>query len=133
VARRFPRVLVHGPLRYQGLGIPDLFVSQGIVHIEKMIMFGTSPESFTGKLLRASMELHLRAEKINFETNNKLDDSMEQIQSSGKWKHLSLKNDSRCADVNNILIFVHYIFTYTLIKFLLLTKNLFRDINKFIS
>ena len=53
----FPRDLAHSPSKYQGLGIPSLYVQQGISHLAKMIQFGRDPTSFVGQLMRTSMEL----------------------------------------------------------------------------
>ena len=47
----FPRDLVHGPVKYQGLGIPNLYVSQGIAHIDWILKYGTAEEHLMGKLI----------------------------------------------------------------------------------
>jgi hypothetical protein len=51
------RAIVFGPLRYQGLAIPDLYVFQGVKHIEKIICYSLSKDNIsTGSLIRASLE-----------------------------------------------------------------------------
>jgi hypothetical protein len=52
----FPRDLVHGPKKYQGLGIPNLYITQGIAHINWLLKYGTAEEHLTGKLIQQSME-----------------------------------------------------------------------------
>ena len=47
----FPRDLVHGPVKYQGLGILNLYVSQGIAHIDWILKYGTAEEHLMGKLI----------------------------------------------------------------------------------
>jgi hypothetical protein len=42
IARTFPRALVCGPIEYQGLGIPNLYTTQGISHIERILNTATS-------------------------------------------------------------------------------------------
>ena len=55
IARNFPRALVHAPLRFQGLNIPCLWVSQGVAHITHAITHCQS-STITGQLLRTSLE-----------------------------------------------------------------------------
>jgi hypothetical protein len=52
------RAIVFGPLlRYQGLAIPDLYVSQGVQHhIEKIIRYYLSKDNITGRRIRTSLE-----------------------------------------------------------------------------
>ncbi len=47
--------IVHAPLQFQGLGIPYLYVSQGISHI-KAQLDAPPLEGITGNLLTCSME-----------------------------------------------------------------------------
>ena len=58
VQANFPRKLAHGPLGYQGLGIPDIHVLQTIEHIQALLRHGNedSPSLPTGKLIRSSTE-----------------------------------------------------------------------------
>ena len=58
VQANFPRKLVHGPLGYQGLGIPDIHVLQTIEHVQALLRHGReeSPSLPTGKLIRTSAE-----------------------------------------------------------------------------
>jgi hypothetical protein len=57
INRHLSLVVVHGPQRYQGLGIPDLWTVQGILKLWIAIQHGDAP-TITGNQLRASMELH---------------------------------------------------------------------------
>jgi hypothetical protein len=52
-----PLDVVHGPQRYQGVGIPDLWTVQGILKLWLALQHGDAP-TITGHQLRASMELH---------------------------------------------------------------------------
>jgi hypothetical protein len=54
--RTLPRTLVHGPLKYQGLAVPDLYTIQGVDHINRILKYSTAAEVITGQLIRASME-----------------------------------------------------------------------------
>jgi hypothetical protein len=49
--------VVHGPIRYQGVGIPDLWTVQGIVKLWLALCHGDA-RTITGNQLRALMELH---------------------------------------------------------------------------
>ena len=49
VARNFPRAVVHGPLRYQGLQVPNLYTNQGIAHIQQLLTFGFDQFLFQGR------------------------------------------------------------------------------------
>ena len=55
LSANFPRALVHAPLSYQGLGLPNLWITQGIVHCLKAVVHGLH-DSITGKLLRCTLE-----------------------------------------------------------------------------
>ena len=61
IVRTIPQAIVYGPMKYQGLGINDLYVSQGIAHIKKLINHAYSARDPTGQLLRASAQ-HLLLE-----------------------------------------------------------------------
>jgi hypothetical protein len=56
IVRTFPRALVYGPIEYQGLGIPDLYTSQGISHIERILKHSHLDDDITGQFIRASVE-----------------------------------------------------------------------------
>ena len=56
VVRTCPRAVVHGPTKYQGLGIPDLYLEQGIAHIEQIAKHCHTTSSITGQLLCASIQ-----------------------------------------------------------------------------
>jgi hypothetical protein len=56
VMRSFPRALLHGPIQYGGLNIPDLYVEQGIQHITRLIRYSQSRKHSTAILLRHSCE-----------------------------------------------------------------------------
>ena len=55
VSRSFPRAMVHAPLSLSGLGIPHLFHSQGINHLQS-VLDHTTRQTITGQLLQASLE-----------------------------------------------------------------------------
>jgi hypothetical protein len=48
--------LVYGPIEYQGLGIPNLYTSQGIAHIERILKYSHIDDDVTGHLMQVSME-----------------------------------------------------------------------------
>lgn len=50
------RAAVHGPLIYQGLNIPDYYISQGIAHTMILIDFGFSKRDSTRKLPQMSTQ-----------------------------------------------------------------------------
>ena len=58
VQENFPRKLVHGPLGYQGLEIPDIHVLQTIEHVQALLRHGRedSPSLPTGTLILTSAE-----------------------------------------------------------------------------
>jgi len=56
VIRTFPRALVHGPLEYGGLEIPDLFTEQLIAHVTTILRYGPEVTDPTGILLHATGE-----------------------------------------------------------------------------
>jgi hypothetical protein len=56
IVRTFPGALVYGPIQQQGLGIPNLYTSQGIAHIKRILKYSPIEEDITGQLIRASME-----------------------------------------------------------------------------
>lgn len=56
IARNFLAAMLHAPLEFQGLDLPDLFFCQGQAHLDKLITFTFSQESMTGSLLRAPAE-----------------------------------------------------------------------------
>ena len=57
INRHLTRSVVHGPRRYQGLGIPDLWVLQGILKVWLTIAHGDA-STITGCSLRAALSLH---------------------------------------------------------------------------
>ncbi len=55
VFRNMNQVIVHAQLCFQGLGIPSLYISQGIAHIEALL--NAPPlEGMTGRLFTCSVE-----------------------------------------------------------------------------
>lgn len=56
IMRTFPRALLHAPIKYGGLNIPDLYVEQGIQHIVRLIRYSKTQKHSTGILLRHSCE-----------------------------------------------------------------------------
>ncbi len=57
INRHLTLAVVHGPQKYQGVGIPDLWTVQGILKLWLAIQHGDA-QTITGNQLRASMELH---------------------------------------------------------------------------
>jgi hypothetical protein len=55
ICRNFPRVLIHAPPTSIRAGIPDIFTTQNLEHIDIMITHGRS-QSLTCQLLRATFE-----------------------------------------------------------------------------
>ena len=58
IARTFPRALVHAPLKYQGLSLPNLWIEQGVAHLHSVITH-SHLSSITGQLIRASLEAYI--------------------------------------------------------------------------
>lgn len=56
IVRTIPRVIVHGPVACQGVGIPDLWTVQGLAHLDRLIKYGSVADHFNGQLIRASTE-----------------------------------------------------------------------------
>jgi len=54
--RTFPHALAHGPLKFCGINIPNLFTEQTLAHIHTLIKFSNQAQDLTGFLLRASGE-----------------------------------------------------------------------------
>ena len=70
IVRTLPLPLVYGPIKYQGLGKHNLWVTQGIAHLEMLVNHGYSSKDSTSKLLCTSaqaMMLELGSGKILFE------------------------------------------------------------------
>ncbi len=57
INQNFPRVVAHGPLAYQGLNFPNLFMEQLILHIRTLVKYGSHLADITGNLIWANMEL----------------------------------------------------------------------------
>ena len=55
--RRMTSAVVFGPRRYQGIGIPELWVLQGILKLKLAVTHGDAP-TITGCSLRAVLSLH---------------------------------------------------------------------------
>jgi len=51
VNRNFPQAVVHGPITYQGLNIPNLYVEQLITHILTLLQYGPHVADPTGTLI----------------------------------------------------------------------------------
>jgi hypothetical protein len=56
ICRAFPRDLVYGPLKYQGLALPNLHTVQGIENILTVMEFGYNMKTLTGQLLKGNVE-----------------------------------------------------------------------------
>ena len=55
INRHFPQDIVYGPKLYGGLGIPNLYHTQGVDHIDRIHSYGIC-QDITGQLLRTTME-----------------------------------------------------------------------------
>jgi len=56
INRSFPRAIVHGPWRWGGLNIPNLYTEQLIQHIHTLLKFGGMLKDMMGSLLQALYE-----------------------------------------------------------------------------
>ncbi len=56
IVRSFPRAMVHAPIRFQGLGVPNLYLEQGLAHIFQILRHAHVASSITGQLIRASVQ-----------------------------------------------------------------------------
>ncbi len=50
----FPHALIHGPLKFCGINIPNLFTEQTLAYIHTLLKFSNQPQDLTSFLLRAS-------------------------------------------------------------------------------
>ena len=57
VCRNFPHAVIYGPKKEKGLGIPNLFISQGLSHISTIQQYLSDNNNITGAFLRNSIEL----------------------------------------------------------------------------
>ena len=57
IVRSFPSSLAYAPQLSGGLDMPDLYVTQGIDHLQRLVSFYHCPDDLTGSLLRTSLEL----------------------------------------------------------------------------
>jgi hypothetical protein len=86
IVRSFPRALLHAPLKYGGLSIPDLYVEQGIAHILRLLRFSQSNSHSTGILIKHSCE----AFKVNLGCNGRIFSlrlTLEPLATEGWIKH----------------------------------------------
>jgi hypothetical protein len=56
VCNNIPRAIVYAPLKYQGLGIPDIFIEQGLTKLMRLIKFGRKLQHLTSSLIRHNCE-----------------------------------------------------------------------------
>jgi hypothetical protein len=56
IVSTFPRALAHAPRKFFGLDIPDFYIKQGVVHVEKLVKLSKSIKHPTACLLRHSAE-----------------------------------------------------------------------------
>jgi len=56
VVRTLARAVVHGPVRYQGLEIPNLYTEQMVARITTLLQYGPHGDDVTGSLLRFNAE-----------------------------------------------------------------------------
>jgi len=54
--RSFPRAILHGPNKYYGLNLMDMYTKQGISHLLAVLQYGHSSDDLTGWLIRGSLE-----------------------------------------------------------------------------
>jgi len=54
--RTFPHALAHGPKKFCGVNIPNLYTEQTLAHIHTLLKFSNQPQDLTGFLLRATGE-----------------------------------------------------------------------------
>jgi len=50
--RTLPHQIVFGPEELLGLGIHDIYMAQGLMHLQALSVFGPMDVSLTGKLIR---------------------------------------------------------------------------------
>jgi len=53
----FLHALVHGPLKFCGINIPNLFMEQTLMHIHTLLKFSNQPKDLTGFLLHTMGEI----------------------------------------------------------------------------
>ena len=56
LSSKFPRDVIHGPKRFQGIQIPHIYTAQGVAQISKVIRFTHDRTSLTGSMIRAEHE-----------------------------------------------------------------------------
>lgn len=56
VVRTLPRQIVFGPEELLGLGIHDIYMVQGVKHLQALSFYGPMDDSLTGNLIRCLME-----------------------------------------------------------------------------
>jgi len=56
INRHLPHAVSHGPCKYQGLNLPNLYMEQAVIHIHTLLRFGVNFGDRTGQLLRANGE-----------------------------------------------------------------------------
>ena len=59
IVRTLPRQLVYGPIEFQGIGIPNLYVAQELSHIERILKYATDEENLTGQLSMEQMVVEI--------------------------------------------------------------------------
>jgi len=56
IVHSFPQAIAHGPWKWGGLNIPNLFTEQMISHIHTLMKFGGVLNDLMGSLMQASWE-----------------------------------------------------------------------------
>jgi len=57
INRHLPQAVAHGPWKFQGLNLPNLYMEQVVTHsIHTLLQFGAQPNNPTSQLLRANGE-----------------------------------------------------------------------------
>jgi len=54
INHHFLRAVAHGPLKFQGLNLPNLYTKQLITHMMTLLQYGAHHDDPTGELLRAN-------------------------------------------------------------------------------
>jgi hypothetical protein len=56
VCNNLPRAIVYAPLKYQGLGVPDIYIEQGLSKLMRFIKFGRKSQHLTSSLFSHNCE-----------------------------------------------------------------------------
>jgi hypothetical protein len=56
VCNNIPRTIVYAPLKNQGLGVPDIYIEQGVMKLLRLIKYGRKSKYLTSCLIRHNCE-----------------------------------------------------------------------------